>query len=328
MWLSRTGTLPMTRDDGTTVTVDQPVRPARPTAKRSRPKDEWAVDVLTELGSPAIADPTRTERVGPDQAGPDQAGPDQIEREPRTRPVPPGPGPARGRRSRRRAVKWAIGGLVVAGIIIGAGPPLFFHLVEGPAPARLKLPSAVNASNAPLVPGPVSGTWAVTAGSEAGYRVQEILLGQQHTAVGRTSKVSGGVLISGTTITAADFTVDMASVKSDQPSRDSQWNGFIMKTYDYPHASFHLTQPVQLGHVPTPGQIVTAEATGELKLRNVTRTITFQLKAERINGNIDVNAEIPVTFSNWHIPDPSFAVTEVGRTGIIEVLLHLAPSRQ
>ncbi len=272
MWLSRTGTLPRSRDDGTTITVEPPVSPARPTEEPPRPG--------------------------------------------KTRP------------SRHRGVKWAVGGLAVAAVVVGAGPPVFFHLFDGNAPARLRLPPALNASNVPLTPGPISGTWAATAGSQAGYRVDEILLGQHHTAVGRTPKVSGGVVISGATVTAADFTVDMASVRSDQPSRDAQFTGYIMKTYDYPHASFHLTQPIQLSRVPAPGQIVTTEATGLLNLRNVTRTITFPLRAERVSGNIDLNAEIPITFSNWHIPNPSFAVTDVGRTGIIEVLLRLAPSRQ
>ncbi len=272
MWLSRTGSVPQSRDDGSTITVDPPVPPARPTEK-----------------------PTR---------------------------------PAKARRFHRRGVKWALGALAVAAVIIGAGPPLFFHLVDGNAPARLRLPPALNASNVPLTPGPVSGTWTATSGSQAGYRVDEILLGQHHTAVGRTSKVSGGVVISGSTVTAADFTVDMASVRSDQPSRDAQFTGYIMKTYDYPHASFHLTQPIQLGRVPAPGQIVTAEATGLLDLRNVTRPITFPLHAERVGGTIDLNADIPITFSDWHIPNPSFAVTDVGRTGVIEVLLDLAPAHQ
>jgi putative copper resistance protein D len=272
MWLSRTGTVPRARDDGTTVTVDPPVVRTPPTDEPSRP--------------------------------------------------------VRARRSRRTGVKWALGGLAVAALIVGAGPPLFFHLVDGNAPARLRLPPALNVSSAPPVPGPLSGTWTVAAGSQAGYRVEEILLGQHHTAVGRTSKVTGGVMISGTTVTAADFTVDMASVRSDQPSRDAQFKGYIMKTYDYPHASFHLTQPIQLGRVPAPGHIVTTEATGLLNLRNVTRTITFPLRAERVGGTIDLNADIPITFSNWHIPNPSFAVTDVGRTGVIEVLLQLAPARQ
>jgi putative membrane protein len=313
MWLARTGSVPETRDDGTTVTVERATRPARPAAEASLPLDEWGLSDPDMLGAPAEVDPGRT---GRDKIAPDSG------------PRPSGRSRTRSRRRHSRRVKWALGGLVAAVVVVAAGPPLFFHLIDGNAPARLSLPPAVNVSNGPVIPGPVSGTWMVTAGSQAGYRVQEILLGQHHAAVGRTPKVSGGIVISGTTVTAADFTVDMASVRSDQPSRDSQFTGYIMKTYDYPHASFRLTQPVQLGHVPAPGRVVSATAAGQLNLRNVTRPITFRLQAERIGDRIDINAEIPITFSNWHIPNPSFAVTEVGGTGVIEVLLQLAPAHK
>jgi hypothetical protein len=42
-----------------------------------------------------------------------------------------------------------------------------------------------------------------------------------------------------------------------------------------------------------------------------------------VPGGIDVNAEIPVTFSRWRIPNPSFVVAKVGDGGTVEVLLHL-----
>jgi polyisoprenoid-binding protein YceI len=214
----------------------------------------------------------------------------------------------------------------VVALIVVAGPAVFFHLIESNPPARLALPPAVAGPNI-IAPGPVSGTWAVTSGSQAGYRVQEILFGQHHTAVGRTARVSGGITISGTTVIAADFSVNMASVKSDQPSRDAQFVGYIMKTYDHPNGSFHLTRPVLLGRIPAPRSIVAATATGQLDLRGVSRSITFTLQAERVGGRLDVNAEIPISFSEWHIPNPSFAVTQVGPTGIIEVLLVLAPQQ-
>jgi polyisoprenoid-binding protein YceI len=159
----------------------------------------------------------------------------------------------------------------------------------------------------------------------AGYRVHEVLFGQHHTAVGRTSKISGGIEISGTTVDAADFTVDLSSVKSDQTSRDAQFDGFIMETYEHPNARFHLTSPIPLAPLPSVGKTVTESATGQLTMRGVTRTVTFALSAERTDGAIDVDAEIPVIFSDWHIPNPSFAVAQVGKTGTIEVLLHLDP---
>jgi polyisoprenoid-binding protein YceI len=152
-----------------------------------------------------------------------------------------------------------------------------------------------------------------------------MLLGQHHTAVGRTPRVSGGVVISGTTVTAAAFSIEVGSIKSDQPSRDAQFKGYIMEPYKYPHASFVLTQPIALGQIPSPGQVVQESATGRLTLRGVTRTVTFPVQAERVDGGIDLTARITITFSDWHIPNPSFAVAQVGNTGTVEVLLDLTP---
>lgn len=222
-------------------------------------------------------------------------------------------------------LKWVAVALAVTAALLIGGPWLYFLVFAGSTPAKLHLPAATGVAAGPLEPGPVTGTWTVIAGSRAGYRVQEILFGASHTAVGRTSQVSGGVVISGTQITAADFTVDMASVKSDQGARDYQFRSFIMDTADHPHSSFHLTDPIALGTVPAVGRVVNEQATGELTLRGVEQPISFELSAERVSATqIDVTAEIPITFSEWHIPNPSFAVAKVGNTGTLEVLLYLA----
>lgn len=224
-------------------------------------------------------------------------------------------------------LKWVVIALVLTGAVLIGGPYVYFDLIEGSAPARLHLPSAAGVAPGPVTPGPVSGTWVVSTGSVAGYRVNELLFGQTHAAVGRTSQVSGGIVISGSDVTAADFTVHLASVKSDQGSRDVQFRGFIMDTADHPNATFRLTSPVHFDQIPAVGQQVTAQAVGDLTLRGVRRSVTFTLAAERLSaGSIDVNAEIPIRFSLWHIPDPSFAVAQLGSTGTVEVLLHLVPA--
>jgi polyisoprenoid-binding protein YceI len=245
-----------------------------------------------------------------------------------------GPSPRRRRRTRVRAwgkrhpgVEWLIGGIVALAVAAVLGPVAFFHL-EGNAPGRLTLPPATGVNAGAVVAGPVSGTWKVTTGSQAGYRVEEILLGQHHTAVGRTPKVTGGMVISGTTVDAADFTVDMAAVTTDEAGRNVQFHDWILKTGTYPDASFHLTKVIHLGQVPQPGKVVTETATGALTLRGKTRVISFPLKAERVQGGIDLNAEIPIVYARWGIPNPSFVVTKVGPTGTIEVLLHLVPAKR
>lgn len=88
---------------------------------------------------------------------------------------------------------------------------------------------------------PRRSRWTAGSGSEAGYRVDEILFGQNATAVGRTSGVEGEMTISGTTVEAATVTVDMASVSSDESRRDNQFRGRIMAVGTYPTATFTLS---------------------------------------------------------------------------------------
>lgn len=254
----------------------------------------------------------------------DQARPDRL--------LAPPPALRRFRRPPRRdrpvgrtyPLKWVVVALAVTAALLIGGPYIYFDLIEGKPPARLHLPPAAGVAAGPVSPGPVSGNWVVSTGSIAGYRVNELLFGQTHTAVGRTSKVTGGMVISGSEVTAADFTVRMASVKSDQGSRDVQFRGFIMDTADHPDGSFRLTSPIQLDGIPAVGRQVAVQAVGDLTLRGVRRSVTFTLAAERLSDNsLDVNAEIPIRFSLWHIPNPSFAVAHVGDTGTVEVLLHM-----
>lgn len=222
--------------------------------------------------------------------------------------------------TRRRAVRVAAFGAGLAFLVV-VGPLVFFHLVEGGSPPKFSLPPA----SGPVAPGPVSGTWKVGPGSRAGYRVQEILFGQSHTAVGRTGKVTGGIRISGSQVIDGGFSVDLSSISSDQRSRDVQFNGYIMETYRYRYATFNLAKPIYVGTIPPAGQTVRLSATGDLTMRGVTREVTFPVSAERVTGGIDVSSEIPVTFSRWRIPNPSFVVARVGDTGTVEVLLHLVP---
>ena len=56
-------------------------------------------------------------------------------------------------------------------------------------------PLALSAASPPV--GALDGTWAVSAGSVAGFRVPETAFGMSNDAVGRTTAVSGTVVISG-----------------------------------------------------------------------------------------------------------------------------------
>jgi polyisoprenoid-binding protein YceI len=168
----------------------------------------------------------------------------------------------------------------------------------------------------------VAGTWTAGSGSVVGYRVNEVLLGQNATAVGRTSSVTGHLTISGTTATAASFSVPMATVHSDKSQRDDQFDNRIMNVSQYPTGTFTLTSPIDLAPVPASGVIKSYTAHGKLTLHGTTRAVTLTLTAERKGNEIEVAGDIPVLFSDYNIQNPSlggFVTTQ--DHGLLEFLL-------
>ncbi len=167
----------------------------------------------------------------------------------------------------------------------------------------------------------VEGEWLIAAGSEVGYRVDESINGFDTTANGRTQAITGTFTIGATTVTAGDFTVDMTTFRSDESRRDGQFNGRIMDIATFPTSTFVLTAPIDFQQVPTDGTTITASATGDLTLRGTTKSVTFDVEATFANGRVGVLGKIPVFFSDFGIPNPSFGTISTQDNGILEFVL-------
>jgi len=126
-----------------------------------------------------------------------------------------------------RRLKWFIALPVAAVILVMAGTWAYINVLSDDAPAPLTLGGTVTdnipattattaAGAATEIPASFDGTWIATSGSQAGYRVNEVLFGQSAEAVGRTSNVDGALSISGTKIETAAVSIDLASVTSDK----------------------------------------------------------------------------------------------------------------
>ena len=191
------------------------------------------------------------------------------------------------------------------------------------APATSAPGSTSPATTAPATSAPAAGadgTRTAAADRILGYRVKESINGFDTEANGRTSAVTGSLTIAGTSATAAQFTVDMTTFKSDEGRRDGQFNGRIMAVDQFPTATFVLTQPIDFGAVPADGSITT-NATGDLTLRGVTKSVTFELSATYRNGRIAVLGNIPVVFADYGIPNPSIATIVTEDNGLLEFAL-------
>jgi polyisoprenoid-binding protein YceI len=167
------------------------------------------------------------------------------------------------------------------------------------------------------------GTWNIKAGSEVGYRVNETINGFDTTANGRSQSITGSMVAAGTTITEGQFTVDMATFKSDEGGRDEQFKDRVMDVVKYPTSTFVLTAPIDFGAVPSDGGTVNATATGDLTLRGMTKSITFDVQGTFKNGLVGVLGQIPVVFADWGIPAPSIGSIRTEDNGLLEFVLVL-----
>ena len=168
-----------------------------------------------------------------------------------------------------------------------------------------------------------SGEWVIGEGSVVGYRVEEILFGQDVTAVGRTESVTGGIVIEAESVTQGDFVVDMATINSDSSRRDGQVNGRILQTATYPQSAFALTAPISLPMAVFEGEPVQVEATGSLTLLDVTRDVTVIIDVQLVDDAVNIVGSIPIVFTEWNIPDPSTGGINVDPEGLLEFSLVL-----
>jgi polyisoprenoid-binding protein YceI len=231
----------------------------------------------------------------------------------------------------RRWLKWVLIGLGVVVLVAVAAPFVYINFIRDDAPPKLSLESVTSdtttggpsdTSAAAGADASIGGTYKTTEGTEAGYRATEVLFGQQAEAAGRTTDVTGTVTIAGTTVDSADFTVQMANVTSDEDRRDNQYRTRIMDVQTYPTSTFQLSSPIELGTIPPLGQEVTVPATGNLTVRGVTKPVTFDLNAKRTGADtLAIQGSIPITWSDWNIPEPSFGPAQVADSGEIEFLL-------
>ena len=224
-----------------------------------------------------------------------------------------------------------IGGLLVAVAAVGI---VYFVVFPGSSPQKLALSSPTpSATVSTASPGstPSAGTWSVTSGSQAGYRVREQLasLPAPSDAVGRTTAVTGTIALassaSGYSVTAATIAVDVTKLTSDQDRRDQRIHSQGLESDRYPTATFQLSTPIELPATAASGQAVSVSATGVLTLHGVTKTVTIPIAARMTGTEIELVGSITFPFNQFAMTPPSIGgFVSVQDNATIEFQLLLA----
>lgn len=240
---------------------------------------------------------------------------------------------------------------LIAIVAIGAGGYLAYdNVLRGDSIAPLALPSPAPgdpaesagatpaASDAATIEpsaataGDVAGTWAVAAGSEAGYRVRERLanLDAESDAVGRTSDVTGTITVvkdaDGAQLTAGEIAIDTTTITSDEDRRDDRLRSEGLQTDQFPAAMFVLTQPLDVPAAAIAGTATDLTLVGDLTLHGVTRSVEIPAQAQLTNGQVQVAGSLTFPLADFEITAPNVGgfIISIADEGALEFLVAFA----
>jgi polyisoprenoid-binding protein YceI len=247
-----------------------------------------------------------------------------------------------------------IAGVVIVLVVAIGGFVVYDQVLRGDNVAALALPSAAPSTAASTAPGAssaasaapssgttssatpagasgdVAGTWTVSGGGQAGYRVTEQLanLPAQSEAVGRTSQITGSMTLatsgSTTTLTAATISVGTTSISSDKSMRDNRMRNEGLQTDTYPTATFTLTQPVEVPAAALTGTPSDVTLTGDLTLHGVTKSVHIPARAQLVDGTVSVLGSLTFPLSDYSIVAPSVGgfIVSIADSGTLEFVVN------
>jgi polyisoprenoid-binding protein YceI len=232
-------------------------------------------------------------------------------------------------------------GAVVAVVALagGAGYVYYFSGLRS-APAQLGLSATPIAATSPAVTpaatASLTGSWTVTTGSLAGYRINELFVGQssKHQAVARTSTVSGGLTVSGDStgyqVSSLTFTADLTSLHSVDTvaGRDvTQRDGVVNRQLDvqqFPTATFAATSASVPGGITN--QAVDVSVTGKLTIHGVTKDVTIKAKAQLVGGKAEIAGSTSISMTDYGVSPPQMPFVTVDSTLLLEFDFFLVRS--
>jgi polyisoprenoid-binding protein YceI len=228
------------------------------------------------------------------------------------------PGPFKRPRGRRLIAALLGGGLLLAVI---AFLLIYFVLFPTSSPKPFKLTPArtaatSTASGAPATTGAsaagaLSGSWRISSGSLAGYRVREKLafLPAQSDAVGRTSQITGEAVLSEAagrvTISQASFAVAVNTLTSDRSMRDEKIHQIGLESDRFPTATFALAAPLHLTRRALEGHVAHISASGIFLIHGVSKTETLPLELSLSSSTLEAAGSLTFPWSEFGMTAPS-----------------------
>ena len=195
-------------------------------------------------------------------------------------------------------------GLLAAALVVGCGGAKKEETQPtAAAPAQASAPAANSGASAAA-----DGKFTVSgAESSAQYSVKEKFANQElpNTAVGKTSAVTGELVLEKGALKPSKVTVDLKTLKSDQAKRDNALQKRGLEIEKYPTAEFTIIGID--GATPTwaEGQEVAFKLKGTLKVHGVEKEVAWDAKGKLQGGALLLDATVKFALTDFKIEPPS-----------------------
>jgi polyisoprenoid-binding protein YceI len=235
----------------------------------------------------------------------------------------------------RRPALLAVGGAGALIVLALAGGYAYFFTGLRSAPKPLSLAGSSPAPGAGSSASGLAGTWSVSSGSVARYRVNELFAGtaSNHQAVAETPDLSGSLSVQSPSgsdeLSDLKITAHLTSLHSidsvagyNVASRDRIVQQSLA-TAQYPDAIF-AAKNVQLPAGLGAASVADVTVPGQLTIHGVTKTEQVSLKQIQLSGTTaDVVGQTTFNMTDFGIQPPTLPITAVQPQVTLEFELKL-----
>ena len=189
---------------------------------------------------------------------------------------------------------------IVAPLVFAVGLAALVGAVASPTPAAVPTPSPVEAVRFAIVP----------AASTVTYRVGETFFADNRfaEAVGTTHAIQGEVLVDRAhpaNSRIGPISIDISTFQSDEARRDRAIRQRWLESTKYPTAQFTPTAIKGLPGAYTEGQEMPVQVAGNLRVRNVTRPVTFAGTVKLAGDTLSGAFETMILMTDFGFDPPS-----------------------
>ncbi len=187
------------------------------------------------------------------------------------------------------------------------------------SPATTLVPTSFPAGNqttpqsSPAAPESLARFVLIPAESQAGYSIDETFINQNNklfTAVGITSAITGELNLNYADPASSqfgEFVVDISTLTSDSPRRDNAIRQNWLESNSYPLAVFSVTSVQNFPIAPQEGELIQFQLLGDLKIREVTLPVTWEVAATLQGPRLTGAATTDIMLVDFGIEPPSIA---------------------